>query len=128
LYDIILVDVFSSLRPPFHLTTSEFVKLAKSKLTANGIVAVNIIGSFEGDEASFPSSQAATYARHFSSVSAYPVTALSSKARENILLIASDGRDNSSYAKYPEKSLEGKKYVFTDEYAPIDRIIGHVSY
>jgi hypothetical protein len=128
LYDIILVDVFSSLRPPFHLTTSEFVELAKSKLATNGIVAANIIGSFDGQYASFPASQAATYAKHFSNVSAYPVTAASSAPRENILLIASDGRDNNLYSKYPEKHIQGKKHVFTDEYAPVDRFIGHAAF
>jgi len=41
-YDIILLDAYAADRVPFHMTTTEFVQLVKSRLKADGIVATNL--------------------------------------------------------------------------------------
>ncbi len=41
-YDIIAVDAYRPPYIPFHLTTVEFFELARTRLTANGVVAVNV--------------------------------------------------------------------------------------
>lgn len=41
-YDIILLDAYAADRVPFHLTTQEFIQLAKSRLKAGGLVASNL--------------------------------------------------------------------------------------
>jgi len=47
-YDIILVDAYSSISVPFHMTTTEFFTLVKSHLTDDGIVMMNINMYAEG--------------------------------------------------------------------------------
>ncbi len=47
-YDLILVDAYFKDAIPFHLTTREFFSVADQRLTANGIVVVNIIGAVTG--------------------------------------------------------------------------------
>ena len=41
-YDIILLDAYAADRVPFHLTTLEFIQLAKSRLKAGGLVVSNL--------------------------------------------------------------------------------------
>ena len=47
--DFIVLDAYSSDTIPFHLITREFFELVKSRLTADGILAINYIGRPEGD-------------------------------------------------------------------------------
>ena len=42
LYDIILVDAYSSISAPFHMTTVEFFRIVKNHLTDNGLMIMNI--------------------------------------------------------------------------------------
>jgi len=48
-YDYILLDVFTGEFTPTHLLSVEALKLARDRLTANGVLAVNIIGSLQKD-------------------------------------------------------------------------------
>jgi spermidine synthase len=41
-YDIIMLDAYAADRIPFHLTTQEFIELARSRLKAGGLVASNL--------------------------------------------------------------------------------------
>jgi len=41
-YDIILLDAYAADRVPFHMTTLEFIQLAKSRLKPGGLVATNL--------------------------------------------------------------------------------------
>ena len=41
-YDIILVDAYSSISPPFHMTTVEFFTLVKDHLNDDGIMMMNV--------------------------------------------------------------------------------------
>ncbi len=47
--DFIVLDAYNSDTIPFHLITREFFALARSRLTADGILAINYIGRPEGD-------------------------------------------------------------------------------
>ena len=41
-YNIILVDAYSSISPPFHMTTTEFFALVKAHLTDDGLMMMNV--------------------------------------------------------------------------------------
>jgi spermidine synthase len=41
-YDIVLLDAYAADRVPFHMTTLEFIQLAKSRLKPGGLVATNL--------------------------------------------------------------------------------------
>ena len=47
--DFIVLDAYNSDTIPFHLITREFFELVKSRLTDDGILAINYIGRPEGD-------------------------------------------------------------------------------
>ena len=44
-YDIIWVDVFARHQIPFHLTTKEFFRELRTRLSPNGVIAVNLASS-----------------------------------------------------------------------------------
>ncbi|MBZ0111206.1 MAG: fused MFS/spermidine synthase [Thermoanaerobaculia bacterium] len=46
-YDLIFSDTYLGLSVPFHLTTVEFVALAKKRLTADGILMINVAANLE---------------------------------------------------------------------------------
>jgi spermidine synthase len=46
-YDAVFVDVFNDLSVPYHLTTEELDRLLGERLTWDGVVAANVIDSFE---------------------------------------------------------------------------------
>jgi spermidine synthase len=52
IYDVILVDAYVKNRYgsfiPYHLATREFFELANRRLTTNGVVAYNVIGTLDG--------------------------------------------------------------------------------
>lgn len=47
-YDVIVVDAYLKDTLPFHLATREFYALVRSRLTKGGVMAVNVIGAYEG--------------------------------------------------------------------------------
>jgi spermidine synthase len=48
-YDYVILDVFNGDTTPGHLISVEAMRLAKQKLTTNGVFAVNVIGSVKHD-------------------------------------------------------------------------------
>lgn len=48
-YDIVIVDAFDEDRVPRPLTTEEFLRLARDRLSPTGVVAYNFIGAPSGD-------------------------------------------------------------------------------
>jgi spermidine synthase len=85
-YDLIVIDAFGSSSIPFHLTTVESFGLAASRLSPQGILAMNVIT--EGWEDSILKSLAATLRQHFDVVLALP-TSEPPDALGNVVLVAS---------------------------------------
>lgn len=50
-YDLIVLDAFNSTGVPFHLLTREFFEIVRSRLTPEGLLAANFIGSLMGENA-----------------------------------------------------------------------------
>jgi spermidine synthase len=48
-YDVVIVDAFDEDRVPRPLTTEEFLRLARDRLSPDGVVAYNFIGAPSGD-------------------------------------------------------------------------------
>jgi spermidine synthase len=49
-YDIVVIDAYYADALPFHLTTQEFYREVKARLAPDGVVAMNVISSLEGDD------------------------------------------------------------------------------
>jgi spermidine synthase len=87
LYDAVIMDAYATTRygssvPP-HLTTTEFFQLARSHLTADGVLAYNIIGQMEGWNEEFVGSIYRTLREVFPQVYFFPAT-----ESRNVVLIA----------------------------------------
>ena len=86
-YDTIILDAYTSNRYgsyiPYHLATREFFKLAAEDITPNGILAYNVIGSYQGARSDIVGSIYRTLRTVFPQV--IPIPANESK---NIVLLA----------------------------------------
>jgi spermidine synthase len=71
-WDAILIDAFFSDAIPFHLFTSEFMELARSRLNSGGVILTNTIGSIAGDQSRLFRSVYRTYRSVFPTVLVHP--------------------------------------------------------
>ena len=68
-----MVDAFYSDGVPFHMTTLEFVRLVRDRLTPGGVVATNVIGALTGGSSQITRALWKTYATVFPTVELHPV-------------------------------------------------------
>jgi len=98
-YDMIILDAYFAESIPFHLTTKEFMEIAKKHLQPGGVIICNVIGSVSGGKSEYPRSQYKTLKRVFNTVYFFPVIYEYEKAGDydrgisrNIILIATEGK------------------------------------
>lgn len=86
-YDAILLDAYVQGRYgssiPQHLATREFFEIVKSRLTTNGVVAFNVIGSLSGSRAGITGAIYRTLKAVFPQVYLFPA-----KSSQNIVFLA----------------------------------------
>lgn len=85
-YDLIVLDAYKKDKVPFQLTTVEFMRLASSRLTEDGILYSNLISAPSGAASRFYRAEYKTMARVFPRVYSFPTSDLGSV--QNIELIA----------------------------------------
>lgn len=124
-YDLIVMDAFSSLSPPFQLTTREAVGRMASALSKEGVVAVNLISAYQGDAAEFLRSTVATYATRFSDIDIYQsIRGRNPSERQNLVMAAGNHKLKGTIAtgaKLAPLTPDPSK-VLTDDYAPVERL------
>ena len=86
-YDLIILDAFSKNYVPFHLMTLEYFQLLDKKLTSDGIIISNNIGSMTGDRSDIVRAVYKTISQIFPSVYVFP-TEHNSGNLQNIMLAA----------------------------------------
>jgi spermidine synthase len=86
-FDLVIMDAFGSSSIPFHLVTRESFALIRSRLVANGILAMNVEAT--GWDDILVRSLAATMQRVFEHVTALPM-AEPPNTLGNLVLLASD--------------------------------------
>lgn len=94
-FDAIVLDTYFADSIPFHLTTREFLELAKDRLATDGIVSANLIGAVEGSRSELLRSMHETWSEVFDDVAVYPVpngTSLDLEAFNNVEFFASVDR------------------------------------
>jgi spermidine synthase len=142
-YDVIVLDAYFADAIPFHLTTREFFKELKAKLTPTGIVVSNIIGSVRGADSKLFRSILKTLETEFAQTYVFPVDEVS-----NIIVIATQGKERLGKQEVIRRSrrLEDERKVqfpieqfahtyvldriplsdvpiLTDDYAPVDGLL-----
>lgn len=142
-YDLIFADTYNSfITSPWHMVTVEFDRLVKSRLNPDGIYAINVFASLEGDDSRLLQSMVKTLGTVFGK---YYIFAYGKDARQpqNIILVGVNGAagrlsdaelreriarlnggaafSNKMVADYRVKDADAM--VLTDDYAPIERLM-----
>jgi spermidine synthase len=92
-YDIIIVDCYYADAIPSHLVTDEFFRECKAKMTPDGVLAYNVIGSVQGDSSKLFRSLYRTADGVWSRLYVFPVGIAqdhSLTTRRNIIVLATD--------------------------------------
>jgi spermidine synthase len=91
-WDVIAIDAFYADAIPFHLTTQEFLDLARSRLSAGGVVVTNVIGTLEGPRSRLFRALYKTYRSTFATVLVHPVIRSGTRpdTLQNIILVATE--------------------------------------
>jgi spermidine synthase len=126
-YDLIVGDAFGSEAVPWHLTTVEVVAELDRLLRDGGIYAVNLI---DGPDGRFAAAQAATLAEHFDHVAVIdPSAAGELPELFNRIVLASneplvEPRFDPADGRFVAGDPWGDGRVLTDDFAPVDQLIG----
>ena len=86
-YDLIILDAFSKNYVPFHLMTLEYFQLLDKRLSSDGVIISNSIGSMAGDRSDIVRAVYKTISQVFPSVYVFP-TEHNSGNLQNIMLAA----------------------------------------
>ena len=131
-YDLIYLDAFSSIVPPYHLTTKEYLQSLSRLLTPKGVLITNLISSTTGKNSQFLTWQASTLKTVFPYVSIYKIELNKSASKsQNIILIASNNKDQISEVEsdpiFAKAKLKLDDYldenkVLTDNFAPVEHL------
>lgn len=138
-YDIIFLDAFSGDTPPSHLVSVESFELAKSKLSAGGVLIINFVSGNQPEDRVVPSSLFGTLKKVFPGVDVYVGQDFFSSGSRvvNMIFVAHGGQMEIKPGFVPEDAyppfvddlsgLYSRKvdftpgpFIFTDDYNPID--------
>ena len=136
-YDLIFMDAFSSLTPPFQLFTAQTAGRLEEALNPGGVVIANIVAAVRGPYSQFTAAALDTYGQHFDQVALFETSpGLRPTDIQNLTLIARSTPlpDQLSYvpppgsktrpAVFPRiKVQEWPVLVLRDDFAPVERIV-----
>lgn len=154
-YDLIILDAFSKNYVPFHLMTLEYFQLLDKKLTSDGVIISNNIGSMAGDRSDIVRAVYKTISQVFPSVYVFP-TEHNSGTLQNIMLatmksptveyskdelrqLASNNDNNNHNSSTALDDLDYLEHLYeaelktndvpllTDQFAPVEILINPVT-
>ncbi|WP_323036781.1 fused MFS/spermidine synthase [Pararhodobacter sp.] len=138
-YDVIIGDAFSDIAVPQHLITREFFELVRARLTDEGVYLMNIID--HSDRLDVLASLITTARAVWPSVEIWAIPGHDpTETRRVFVMVAGEGPSMRSQIDHEgpmplaavrvaaasiEAILDSRApIVFTDDYAPIDRLLG----
>jgi spermidine synthase len=135
-YDLVIGDAFGYLVVPWHLSTREMMAQVARTLRPGGLYAQNVI-DYPPDR--FVKSELATVAAVFPHVALIaPPKALAGSTGSNFVIVASksplpltairvglDRHAKDPVTLLPDGSFAGHARVLTDDYAPVDQLLGY---
>lgn len=90
-YDYVVLDVFNGDTTPGHVLSLEAMQLLKARMTPNGVLAINLVGTL-GERSFMTASVIKTVQAVFGQVQTHPVFAMTTPdASGNLVIIAHDG-------------------------------------
>jgi len=125
-YDLVYIDAFASLTPPFQLATREATEHMRHALTDTGIMAVNVVASADNDDP-YLGSTYQTYQSVFPRVKIYQMQqeALISQ-RQNLLFLMGNEETMARIEpqlQLPSVAMPISGHVLSDDYAPVEQLI-----
>jgi spermidine synthase len=144
-WDMIVIDAYFADSIPFHLATTQFFELVRSRLSPGGVVVSNVIGAVEGTDSKLLRSMTKTYRSVFPTVELHPVGGGGDHG--NVIVVATEGarprqavlQDNWSRLRaQAPKALDLREAIkarwerpvrfddvplLTDGYAPTDALL-----
>jgi spermidine synthase len=126
-YDMIYMDAFSSLSPPYQLTTIEATGNVRRALAADGQVVVNVFARPQSDDGYYAATYQ-TYKQVFESVKVYRVNqAARADVRQSLVFVMGNAAATAKVANnmrvYREASAPAGGQVLSDDHAPVDQLI-----
>lgn len=121
-YDLIFMDAYNSLAPPFQLTTQEALEEVHRSLKQDGQLISNIIGKGDAYNDAYLQAMQATAASVFTYVDVQPANdglALAPEENYNYILTAS----NQPKEQIDASALRPNALVLTDDFAPIEQLV-----
>jgi predicted membrane-bound spermidine synthase len=143
-YDLIVMDAYSYTYVPFHLMTDEFMQLASSHLTENGVLVANVIGSLIGDTSELLWSQVVTTKQRIPNVELFKTRDDPDGIVQNICLVATKQRVSQTkvrdnlfetadprHVEFLDYLYDGEyrwdALVLYDNYAPVEDMLNPVT-
>ena len=105
-YDAIILDAYKGYTIPFHLMTEEFYQLLDKKLSKDGIVVSNFVGTLEGENSKLFNSTYKTMNGVFPKVYVFPSNVKNIDYRQNITILALKGESIADFEKILKNNLE----------------------
>ena len=88
-YDLIVLDAFSKTYVPFHLMTLEYFEILDEKLTPEGIIVSNLIGTMSGDTSNLVRAVYRTMSQVFPTLHLFTTRDYDFGEPQNIIVVAS---------------------------------------
>ncbi len=138
-YDVIVGDAFTDIAVPSHLVTREFFELVRARLTEDGVFLMNVIDFTDRLDAL--SSLVATLGSVFPAVEVWTEQRPPDPSERRVFVLVAGAFSSSAsrlvaaapeptaFAALAESFVDGlvarkDPVVLTDDYAPIDRLVG----
>ena len=149
-WDVIMIDAFFADSIPFHMYTTEFLELARTRLKPGGVIVTNTIGAMAGTGSEMLRSLYRTYRSQFPTVVLHPVSLPGEEDvtdYRNVIFVSSEqpapaknfllSRWDGIRARFPTVpdlrkpirdrwesplNLDGVP-ILTDDYAPTDSLL-----
>ena len=144
-YDLIVLDAYSHTYVPFHLMTSEFMRLVNDHLSYDGVLVSNVIGSLVGDTSELLWSQVMTTHQSILYVDLYSTRMAPMGIVQNICMVASKQYEYPEqiasnliavgvkyrHVKFLDSKYEGdlpmNALILNDNYAPVEDMLNPVT-
>lgn len=143
-YDAVILDAYSGSSIPFHLLTLEYYNLLNDRLSADGVVVLNFIGTIEGRYSQLFNANYKTMLEVFPVVHTFPTNVNNVDHRQNIAVVATKAEHDiistlsgDGCAIYQHVTCDdllenhlipqntGDAPLLTDQFSPVDHLAGY---
>jgi spermidine synthase len=121
-FDLILLDAYYADNMPFHLVTREFFGTARRKMTPEGVLVINLIGSLRGPDSAMIRAAIKTLSSVFPQVYIFPTFGNRGHVLteiQNVVVLASNALERMSMKEMERRAIGLGRDLFPD---PVSKI------